>query len=141
MVATDAFESRTAQDDLAYASISDIAPRLRSGEVSAVELTSACLQRICRFEARVNVFITLREEEALDEAAALDRELERGAYRGLLHGIPLAHKDLFYTAGLRTTAGSKILAEFVPDEDATVVRRLREAGVVLVGKANMQEFA
>ena len=141
MVGTDAFGSSVTPDDLAYASIWDIAPRLRSGQVSAVELTRACLQRIHRFEARVNAFITLREEEALAEASALDRELGRGEYRGPLHGIPLVHKDLFYTAGLRTTAGAKILAEFVPDEDATVVRRLHEAGVVLLGKANMQEFA
>jgi aspartyl-tRNA(Asn)/glutamyl-tRNA(Gln) amidotransferase subunit A len=128
-------------DDLAYSTLWDIAPRLRSRQVSAVELTRACLRRIREFEPRINAFITLREHAALEEAAWLDGELARGADRGPLHGIPLVHKDLFNTAGLRTTAGSKVLADFVPDTDATVVRRLSEAGVVLLGKANMQEFA
>ena len=136
-----AVKSTSELDGLAYRTIWDVAPDLRSGSLSAVELTRACLDRIRRFEPQINAFITLLGERALEEAAARDRELTAGQYRGPLHGIPVAHKDLFYTAGIRTTAGSKILSEFVPDEDAAVVERLRSAGMVLIGKTNMQEFA
>jgi aspartyl-tRNA(Asn)/glutamyl-tRNA(Gln) amidotransferase subunit A len=128
-------------DDLAYATIGELAPRLEQREISPVELTSACLERIATLDSRVNAYITVLQESAIREAEQAEREIAAGQYRGPLHGIPLAHKDLYYTAGVRTTAGSKILGEFVPDEDAAVVARLRQAGTVLLGKLNMHEFA
>jgi aspartyl-tRNA(Asn)/glutamyl-tRNA(Gln) amidotransferase subunit A len=128
-------------DDLAYAEIGDIGPRLARGEVSPVELTRACLERIAALDGDVNAFITVLEASALNEAEQAEREIRGGQYRGPLHGIPIAHKDLYYTRGVRTTAGSKIMADFVPDADAAVVARLRQAGTVLLGKLNMHEFA
>jgi len=126
---------------LAWSTISSIAPRLWAGEVSAVALTEACLERISALDGRINAFITLLADRALEEARTADAEMRAGHYRGPLHGIPLVHKDLYYTRGIRTTAGSKILADFVPDEDATVVAKLRQAGTILLGKVSMQEFA
>jgi aspartyl-tRNA(Asn)/glutamyl-tRNA(Gln) amidotransferase subunit A len=126
---------------LAYASIAELGPRLRRREVSPVEVTRACLERIEQLDQRINAFITVLGEAALEEARTAEREIGAGSYRGPLHGIPVAHKDLYYTRGIRTTAGSKVLADFVPDEDATVVARWREAGTVLLGKLNMHEFA
>lgn len=127
--------------DLAYASISDVAPRLAAGDVSPVELTQACLDRIARLDQHVNAFITVLADSALEEARQAEREIQHGQYRGPLHGIPIAHKDLFFTRAIRTTAGSKVMADFVPEHDATVVEKLRAAGTVLLGKLNMHEFA
>ena len=107
--------------DLNYATITDLAPRLESGALSPVELTRACLDRIAALDGSINAFITVLEESALAEARQAEQEIRGGHYRGPLHGIPIAHKDLFYTRGVRTTAGSKILADFVPDFDGTVV--------------------
>ncbi len=128
-------------DDLAYAEIGVIGPRLARGEVSPVALTRACLERIAAHDGDVNAFITVLADQALHEAEDAEREIAKGRYRGPLHGIPIAHKDLYYTRGVRTTAGSKIMADFVPDEDAAVVAHLRQAGSVLLGKLNMHEFA
>jgi len=127
--------------DLTYAEITEVAPRLASGELSPVELTRACLDRIDALDPQINAFITVLGDSALDEARQAEREIQSGQYRGPLHGIPIAHKDLYYTADVRTTAASKILADFVPDEDGTAVAKLREAGTVLLGKLNMHEFA
>lgn len=127
--------------DLAYASISDVAPQLATGALSPVELTQACLDRISQLNDSVNAFITLLAESALDEARTAEQEIQQGRYRGPLHGIPIAHKDLMYTRGVRTTAGSLVLKDFVPEADATVVRKLREAGSILLGKLNLHEFA
>jgi aspartyl-tRNA(Asn)/glutamyl-tRNA(Gln) amidotransferase subunit A len=128
-------------ENLAYAEIHDIAPRLASGEISPVELTRACLERIDELDGHINAFITVLADSAMAEAQQWEREIRAGQYRGPLHGIPIAHKDLYATRGIRTTAGSKIFSDWVPDEDATVVTRLREAGTVLLGKLNMHEFA
>jgi aspartyl-tRNA(Asn)/glutamyl-tRNA(Gln) amidotransferase subunit A len=127
--------------DLAFASIGDVAPQLAAGGLSPVELTQACLDGISRLNDSVNAFITVLAESALEEAHAAEREIQQGRYRGPLHGIPIAHKDLMYTRGVRTTAGSLVLKDFVPDTDATVVRKLREAGTILLGKLNLHEFA
>jgi aspartyl-tRNA(Asn)/glutamyl-tRNA(Gln) amidotransferase subunit A len=129
------------RDDLAYASIAEIAPRVRAGEVSPVELAEACLARIAALNGRVNAYLTVLADAALREARAAEAEIRAGRYRGPLHGIPIAHKDLYYTRGVVTTAGSKILADFVPTEDAAAVERLRAAGTVLLGKTQMHEFA
>jgi aspartyl-tRNA(Asn)/glutamyl-tRNA(Gln) amidotransferase subunit A len=130
-------------DDLSYASIAETAPRVVRRDVSPVELTRACLERIATFDGRggLNAFITVLADEALAQAEHTEREIAGGSYRGPLHGIPIAHKDLYYTRGVRTTAGSQVLGDFVPDEDATVVASLKQAGTILLGKLNMHEFA
>jgi aspartyl-tRNA(Asn)/glutamyl-tRNA(Gln) amidotransferase subunit A len=128
-------------DELAYADIAEIAPRIRAGEITSTQLTHACLDRIDRFDERINAFITLLADSALAQAQQLDAEVREGTYRGPLHGIPIAHKDLYYTQGVRTTAGSKILTDFVPDQSSTVVSKLEAAGMVLLGKVGLHEFA
>ncbi len=110
-------------------------------EISPVELTEACLARIERLNPVLNAFITVTAESAVEEAKAAEVEILRGEWKGPLHGIPLAVKDLAETAGVRTTAASAVLEHFVPSEDAEVVRRLRKAGAVLLGKLNLHEFA
>jgi len=114
---------------------------LRSGRVSSVELTRECLRQIENLNPLLNAFITVTAESALAQAEELDRELARGADRGPLHGIPIAHKDLMWTKGVRTTSGSKLFADFVPDRDAAVVKTLAGAGAVMVGKAGLHELA
>jgi aspartyl-tRNA(Asn)/glutamyl-tRNA(Gln) amidotransferase subunit A len=121
--------------------ISELAPRLRGKELSPVELTRACLERIEKLNPTLNAFITVCAESALDEARKAEEEIARGEWRGPLHGIPVALKDLIDTAGVRTTAASKVLESRVPNEDAEVVRRLRNAGAVIIGKNNLHEFA
>lgn len=128
-------------EDLAYSSIAEIAPRLRGRELSPVELTQVCLDRIQELDSEIRAFITVLADSALAEARAAEAELQRGEYRGPLHGIPIAHKDLLHTRGVRTTAGSRVFANFVPEDDAPVVSKLREAGTILLGKLNLHEFA
>ncbi len=111
------------------------------GKVSPVELLEAYLGRIEKLNAKLNAYMTVMAETARAEARAAEVEIRRKEYRGPLHGIPIALKDNIYTKGVRTTAGSKVLAEFVPDADATVVERLRAAGAIVLGKTGMHEFA
>jgi aspartyl-tRNA(Asn)/glutamyl-tRNA(Gln) amidotransferase subunit A len=127
--------------DLAFLSISALAERLRRREVSPVEITRVYLDRIHRLDPHLRAFITVTADQALADAETATRAIVGGRYLGPLHGVPLALKDLFYTAGVRTTAGSRILADFVPSEDATAVARLRAAGAIFLGKTNMEEFA
>jgi aspartyl-tRNA(Asn)/glutamyl-tRNA(Gln) amidotransferase subunit A len=122
-------------------SIRELAPRLRRREVSPVELTRECLDRIEKLNPALNAFITVTPDSALAEARAAEAEIGHGQWRGPLHGIPIALKDLIDTAGVRTTAGSELFKERVPKEDAEVVRRLRNAGAVILGKNNLHEFA
>jgi aspartyl-tRNA(Asn)/glutamyl-tRNA(Gln) amidotransferase subunit A len=126
---------------LEYATIEQLGALLEKKKVSPVELASLYLARIESYGPRLNAFLTVTTESAMAEARAAEREIFRGRYRGLLHGIPIAVKDNFWTRGVRTTAGSTILRDFVPPEDAAAVRRLRRAGAVLLGKSNMHEFA
>lgn len=114
---------------------------LRGGGTSAVEMVEAVLARIEALEPGINAYITVAADQALADARRCDAELAAGRDRGPLHGIALAVKDLCDTAGLRTTAGSRILADRVPEEDAEIVSRLRAAGAVVVGKTNLNEFA
>jgi len=114
---------------------------LRSRRVSSVELTQYCLDQIAKLNPALNAFLTVTGDSALALARELDRELAQGADRGPLHGIPIAHKDLMWTKGVRTTSGSKIFANFVPDRDAAVVEKLAAAGAVMVGKAGLHELA
>lgn len=122
------------------ADIGGTAVRLRVGEVTSHRLTEQALQA-ARAHESLNAFITLAPSAALAEAAERDRELARGHDRGPLHGIPVVQKDLFNTRGLRTTAGTRALEGHAPEVDATVVRRVRAAGAVLLGKTNMSELA
>jgi aspartyl-tRNA(Asn)/glutamyl-tRNA(Gln) amidotransferase subunit A len=128
-------------DDLARLTISEAARRIRSKEITATQLTEACLERIKIFNPKVNAYITVMQEEALAQAAQLDSEAKAGKFRGALHGVPIALKDNIDTAGTRTTGGSAVFDDRFPDADAEVVRHLREAGAVIVGKTNLQEFA
>ena len=121
--------------------IVQLAPRLRRKDVSPVELTRACLDRIEKLNPVLNAFITVTAESALAEARAAEIEISRGEWRGPLHGIPIALKDLIDTAGTRTTAASGLYQNRVPAEDAEVVCRLRRAGAVIPGKNNLHEFA
>ena len=122
-------------------SISELGPRLRRKEISPVEMTRECLGHIEKLNPSLNAFITVTEESALAEARAAEDEIVRGIWRGPLHGIPIALKDLIDTAGVRTTSASALHENRVPSEDAEIVRRLRQAGAVLVGKNNLHEFA
>jgi aspartyl-tRNA(Asn)/glutamyl-tRNA(Gln) amidotransferase subunit A len=121
--------------------IVELAPRLRRKEISPVEVTRACLDRIEKLNPALNAFITVTAESALAEARVAEIEISRGEWRGPLHGIPIALKDIVDTAGTRTTAASALFQHRVPAEDAEVVRRLRLAGAVILGKNNLHEFA
>ena len=121
--------------------ISELAPLIQSGEVSPVELTEAALAEAHRQQTRLNSFITILDDPALNQARMLEAELGRGEYRGPLHGIPIGIKDNIATAGIRTTVGSKVLADNVPDEDAHVVTLCKQAGAIVLGKENLEEFA
>ena len=121
--------------------IREAANALRQGHVSSVELTTAALQKIDRFNPTLNAFVTVTAEAALTDARLADSELASGRDRGPLHGIPIAWKDLFFTKGVRTTAGSLIYKDFVPDSNAFSVSRMAAAGAVMLGKLNMHELA
>ncbi len=125
----------------ALSTISDLAPRLRGREISPVEITQDCLRRIETLNPGLNAFITVTAESALAEARAAEAEIQRGEWRGPLHGVPIAIKDLIDTAGTRTTSGSALHEKRIPTEDAEVVRRLRQAGALIIGKNNLHEFA
>jgi aspartyl-tRNA(Asn)/glutamyl-tRNA(Gln) amidotransferase subunit A len=127
--------------DLAYLSMRDAAALIKARRLSPVELTTALLDRIDRLNGTVAAFLTVTHDEALAAARDAEQEIARGRYRGALHGIPFAIKDTHYTKGIRTTANTPVLADFVPDFDATVVARLKKAGAVLVGKTHLPEFS
>ncbi|MBI4202535.1 MAG: Asp-tRNA(Asn)/Glu-tRNA(Gln) amidotransferase subunit GatA, partial [Chloroflexi bacterium] len=112
-----------------------------TGQVSPVELAEACLARIQRLDGRLHCFITLLAEEALAAARKAEAAIVEGEYLGPLHGIPIGLKDLYWTRGVLTTAGSKVMADFTPQEDAETVARLKDAGSVILGKLNMHPFA
>ena len=128
-------------DDLSSLSLVEASRLVRKKSVSPVELTRSCLSRIERLNPKLNAFITVTAEQSLAQARELENERQRGRWRGPLHGIPIALKDNIDTAGVRTTAASAVFADRTPTEDAEVVRRLRAAGAVIVGKLNMHEFA
>ncbi len=121
--------------------ILEAAAALRSRKVSSAELTAASLDRISWLNPKLNAFLTVMDESARAAARRADAELARGLDRGPLHGIPIAVKDVFSTSGVRTTCGSKILSNFIPPYDATLVEKLRDVGAVIIGKTNMDEFA
>jgi aspartyl-tRNA(Asn)/glutamyl-tRNA(Gln) amidotransferase subunit A len=127
--------------DLALRDLTEIAEAIAMRRASSVEVTKACLARIKAWQPELNAFIRLDEESALRQAAERDAELAQGRHRGLLHGVPLAHKDLFYRKGRITTGGSRILRDTVADTTSTLLERLDAAGAVDLGTLNMSEFA
>jgi aspartyl-tRNA(Asn)/glutamyl-tRNA(Gln) amidotransferase subunit A len=128
-------------EELCFLTIAELSPLIKKRQVSPVELAQATLERIERLNERLNAYITVCPEEALGAAREAERAILAGNYLGPLHGIPIALKDLYNTKGIRTTSGSKILADFVPAEDGTVVERLKKAGAIIPGKTNLHEFA
>jgi aspartyl-tRNA(Asn)/glutamyl-tRNA(Gln) amidotransferase subunit A len=126
---------------LAYKPITELAHLIRTKQLSPVELTELYLERIGQFDGDLKSYITVLPEIARREARESERALSKGYNLGPLHGIPLAYKDEFYTKGVRTTCGSRILSGFVPDYDATAVSKLHDAGAVMLGKLNMTEWA
>jgi aspartyl-tRNA(Asn)/glutamyl-tRNA(Gln) amidotransferase subunit A len=122
-------------------SIAEAAEQIRQQKISPVELARECLERIDRLNPTLNAFITVTAESALAEAQKAEREIQSGNWRGPLHGIPIGLKDLIDTAGLRTTAASGVFRDRIPSEDADIVKKLKAAGAVFVGKQNLQEFA
>ncbi len=127
--------------ELHHLTIGEAAPLIESGELSPVELTRAYLARIEAIDGRLDSYVTLTPDLALSQARQAEAEIRAGRYRGPLHGIPIALKDLYDTAGIRTTAMSRVTPDRVPSVDATTVSKLYEAGVVLLGKTAMHEFA
>ena len=127
--------------DLSSATILQLAEKIRSRELSPTELVRHFLDRVEKLNPRVNAFVTVAGELALRDAQLAESEVVEGHYRGPLHGIPVAIKDICYTKAMPTTASSLILREFVPDDNATVVSRLRQAGAIVIGKTQTHEFA
>jgi amidase len=127
--------------DLHYASLLDVSGLIRSRAVSAVEVCQSLLDRIARLDGKLNGFLAVLSEGALAQAARADAELAAGLWRGPLHGIPVAIKDLLDVAGSPTTSGTAIFKDLMPEDDATVVARLKRAGAVIIGKAHMTEGA
>jgi len=127
--------------DLAFASIEELSALLAARKLSPVELAEMFLARAEKSQSRLNAFITVTRERALADAQESERRFQKKTSRGPLDGIPIVLKDNIWTAGIRTTVGSRILGDFVPDRDATIASRLRRAGAVLLGKTNMHEFA
>jgi aspartyl-tRNA(Asn)/glutamyl-tRNA(Gln) amidotransferase subunit A len=121
--------------------ISEAAVLIASRQLSPVELTRACLERIEKLDSQLNSFLTMTADLAVAQAQVAEADIQRGDYRGPLHGIPIALKDLYETAGIRTTCGMKLLGDYVPAQDGVVVQQLDSAGAVLLGKLNMHECA
>ena len=120
--------------------LTELSKLLATRELSSSEAVNAALNRLELLDSKLNAFITVPGEQAIAEAKKADDEIARGRYRSPLHGVPVTIKDLFETAGVRTTAGSKILADSVPETDSAVVERLRAAGAIIIGKTNLDEF-
>ncbi|PYS15077.1 MAG: Asp-tRNA(Asn)/Glu-tRNA(Gln) amidotransferase GatCAB subunit A, partial [Acidobacteria bacterium] len=133
--------ARGSRDDLAFLPISELSELIRTRKVSPVEVTRIMLERIEKFNPTLNAYCTVTADLAMKSAQEVEKEIQRGKWRGALHGVPIALKDLFDTAGVRTTAGSAVFKDRVPEKDAEVVTRLKAAGIVLLGKLNMHEFA
>ncbi len=127
--------------DMNELTIESLAPLIRNRKISPLELARFFLERIFQLQPYINAYITVTAELALVQARQAEKEILKGSYRGVLHGMPISLKDIFYTSSIRTTAGSKILRRFVPKENAAIVNRLMNAGCVFLGKTNMHEFA
>ena len=128
-------------NDLAFLSLTELSELIRSRKVSPVEVTRNILERIEKLQSALNAYITVTRDVAMKSAEEAESEIQQKKWRGPLHGVPVAVKDLFDTIGIKTTAGSAVFKDRVPDKDAEVIRKLKAAGAVLVGKTNMHEFA
>ena len=128
-------------NDIAFLSAAATATKVRAGELSAGDAVQAYLDRIDRLNSRLRAYITVTREEALDAAQRVERRLESGSDSGPLAGVPMAVKDQFWTDGILTSNGSRVYRDFVPTEDATIVKRLKAAGATLLGKLNLSELA
>ncbi len=129
------------KQEIPFISATELADYIKSRQVSPVEAAEAYLDRIAAVDGQLNSYITVCRDEALAAAREAEREIAAGSYRGPMHGIPVAVKDQLNTRGIRTTGGSSLLADNVPDTDATVIAKLKDAGSILLGKLNMSEFA
>ena len=127
--------------DIPFLSATELSRLIETRAVSPVEAVEAYLERIDRVDGALNSYVTVCSDEALRSAKEAEEQIGQGNYLGPMHGIPTAVKDQVYTRGIRTTGGSTILWDFVPDEDATVVAKLKQAGAILLGKLNLSEFA
>src|SRR5258705_4229809 len=127
-------------DEICDLSAVDLAARIRRKQLSAREVMEAHLARIARVNPKINAIVTLVAERAMNDARKADEHQARGGALGPLHGLPMAHKDLFSTAGIRTTYGSPLFRDYVPTTDALVVKRVRDAGAITLGKTNTPEF-
>ena len=134
-------ESPGDSEDLSLLTLTEASSRIHAGTLTSTQLTHALLARIALYNPKVNAYITVTSEQALQQAAQLDQEAKSGHFRGPLHGIPIALKDNIDTAGIRTTAASPMFRTRVPSEDADVVRRLKASGAIILGKLNLHEFA
>ncbi|HPV77981.1 MAG TPA: amidase family protein, partial [Gemmatimonadaceae bacterium] len=132
--------ARTAGDELCAMTAIELAGRIRRKDVSAREVMEAHLARIGRVNPKVNAIVTLVPEQAMAWAKEADERQARGETLGVLHGLPVAHKDLVDTAGIRTTRGSLLFKDNIPTTDALIVRRVRAAGAITLGKTNTPEF-
>jgi aspartyl-tRNA(Asn)/glutamyl-tRNA(Gln) amidotransferase subunit A len=126
--------------DILELNLSDLSKLIAARKLSAAEAVKAALARLEQLEGKLNAFITVLREQAPAEAKKADEEIARGNYRGPLHGVPVTIKDMFETAGVLTTGGSKILADWIPETDSALVKRLRAAGAIIIGKTNLDEF-
>ena len=126
--------------DIPFLSVAQLAELIKNRTVSPVEAVEAYLDRIDSLNGKLYAYLTVCRDEALQAARESERTLDRGEYLGPLHGIPVAVKDQLNTAGIRTTSGTPIFEDFVPEEDATVIAKLKSAGAILLGKLNMTEF-
>lgn len=127
--------------ELVYADLSDVCGRIKSGELSSVQVTESMLERIAALNGELYAYVMVMADSALAAAEDLDKRREGGATLGPLHGVPIALKDLLFTKGLATASGTTVMQDFIPDVDATVVTKLREAGAVLIGKTQLTEGA
>jgi aspartyl-tRNA(Asn)/glutamyl-tRNA(Gln) amidotransferase subunit A len=129
------------KSQIPFLSASDLSRLIESKEVSPVEATEAYLDRIDDLDFKFNSYITVMREEAMEAAREAEAAIARGNHLGPMHGVPVAVKDQFWSRGVRSTGGSRFLADFVPDEDATVITNLKKAGAIVLGKTNLTEFA
>src|SRR5712671_4031707 len=133
--------SAAQSQDLVGLTLKKASDLVRTKAASPVELTQACLARIEKYNSTLNAFITVTRDQALATAREMEAEIQRGKWRGPLHGVPIALKDNIETAGIRSTGASELFKDRIPAEDAEVARRLKSAGAVLLGKLNLHEFA
>ena len=127
--------------EIAFLSAADTARAIKAKEISPTDAVQAYLERIDRLDSRLAAYITVVREEALGTAQLMSDRIQRGEDPGVLAGVPIAVKDQYWTKGILTTNGSKVYRDFVPEEDSTVIQRLRDAGSVLLGKLNLSELA